>query len=271
MLQSGSGQRKQGRQIEATKKKNDVKTSSKSQKPQKTTKENEASVTTTSIKKAVTTPHSSSPAKSDEYIKPGSILPTSVTTHPKVKGGEPLVGSDGVTPSPPSCDDNTSPPTNVITEDNNETPVTSSSGYVPPVRSHGHPISFPFQPPPTDGRWSDTTIHMSSLMGHAMIDMSSQNQLTSITEAPECEWPILNPVHGGYSKDTAVSSTLHIDGPPPVNDATAGSQFPPFMYPTNPAQFVIHEMDPPLHLLRTSTIGGCGLYLILIYLIFCRG
>ena len=262
MLQSGSTQRKQGRQFEATKKKNEGKTNSKSQKSQKTTKENEASLTTTSVKKAVTTSHSSNPAKSDGYIKPGTILPTSVTTHPKVKGGEPLVGSDGITPSPPSCGDNVSPPTDVITEDNNETPVTSSSGYVPPVESHGHPISFSFQPPPTDVRWSDTTIHMSSLMGHVMIDASSQNQLTSITEAPECEWPILNPVHGGYSKDTAVSSTFHIDGPPPVNDTTAGNQFPPFMYSTNPAQFVIHEMDPPLHLLRTSTIGGCGLYLI---------
>ena len=81
-------------------------------------------------------------------------------------------------------------------------------------------------------------------------------------EAPECEWPILNPTNSNrrYSKDKEVGgvpSTLHIDGPPVESENIIPAMSPQHQYNSSDVLFrtLITELAPPISLLHNKTHG----------------
>ena len=109
--------------------------------------------------------------------------------------------------------------------------------------------------------FSDTTVRVSSLMGRGNpLEIFNQESLACISEAPESEWPILHASggRGGGRIGTIVLSgsnpqRCHLDGPPPPEQyQTQQSSF----YSQNVVAFLIQEMNPPLHLLKTGTPGN---------------
>ena len=102
-------------------------------------------------------------------------------------------------------------------------------------------------------------MYMTHLLGHAIHpDILTQNQLSAITDAPECEWPNLNLSNLGDMKGYSF-----IDGPPAqatsgpnstrgggdnMNNLTMGIPMPYW-------QFFMHEIQPPVHLLQCAADG----------------
>ena len=123
------------------------------------------------------------------------------------------------------------------------------------------------QPTSAASMLSESTMYMTSLMGRSFPqDILTQSQLSAITDAPECEWPILNPVGNKNPLHPSLPSSLHIDGPPvnpssnvlPVNMDVNSQSMPmvPFLYTTDPLQILMHEFNPPMHLLHNGgTLG----------------
>jgi hypothetical protein len=75
----------------------------------------------------------------------------------------------------------------------------------------------------------------------------------SFADAPECEWPILNPTSCSFIKPSDVSRPLHIDGPP-VNIMETTVVTTPYVY-ANSNPFLLSEYEPPFHLLQANTLG----------------
>lgn len=130
-------------------------------------------------------------------------------------------------------------------------------------------LLLPNQQPQTsmDGssRFSESTMYMAALMGRTLHpELLTQNQLSAITDAPECEWPILTTgdLKGGIAAYTRSGS--FIDGPPaPPTTAAMGENVSsqamgfqmPMLFPPNHTYVLMHEMNPPLHLLQCRTVG----------------
>lgn len=124
------------------------------------------------------------------------------------------------------------------------------------------------QPTSAASMLSESTMFMTSLMGRSFPqEILTQSQLSAITDAPECEWPILNPVGNKNPLHPSLPSSLHIDGPP-VNPSSNGlpmsmdnmnsQSMPmvPFLYTTDPLQILMHEFNPPMHLLHNGGTPG---------------
>ena len=126
---------------------------------------------------------------------------------------------------------------------------------------------------PSTVGFSDTTVRMSSLMGRGHpLEIFNQASLASITEAPESEWPILHAGGGSHPLGNIFAAAVaagsnpqrcHLDGPPPppVNPPPPpmGLDQPPQLpfpvYSHDPLRFLIQEMNPPVHLLKSGTAG----------------
>ena len=114
-------------------------------------------------------------------------------------------------------------------------------------------------------RFSDSTMYMAALMGRTLHpELLTQNQLSAITDAPECEWPILTTgdLKGGIAAYTRSGS--FIDGPPaPPTTGAMGENLSsqamgfqvPMLFPPNYTYFLMNEMNPPIHLLQCRTVG----------------
>lgn len=119
---------------------------------------------------------------------------------------------------------------------------------------------------------------------HILITSSSsglphhhQHPPPCFTEAPECEWPILDPDRGASTKlmasDHLQPKPLHIDGPPPqplpesflphhVGLVQSGHHHVP---PPTHHHLLVSDLEPPLHILQNRTQGEWTHWLTLLH------
>ena len=240
--------------------------------------------------------HETIEPRSSHIKVPSSVSPENpeVVSKSHPISDSPVTGNDLLKPlsgvvSPVSSSNIPNVPYSAIPESLNYTHQPRPYTIYPPVSSIGQQERYPPQYA-TGGGFSDITVRMNSLMGRGNpLDVLNQGNFTSITEAPESEWPILHAGGAGIDNRRQFTGqnagrTFHLDGPP-VNpphigvtnngDLPHNSHLPPFMFAADPLQLLIQEMNPPVQLLKSGSIGmACFIYYLFVsfccifYLIF---
>ena len=235
--------------------------------------------------------HESIEPRSSRIKVPSSVSPENpeVVSKSHPISDSPVTGNDLLKPvsgvvSPVSSSNIPNVPYSAIPESLNYTNQPRPYTIYPPVSSIGQQERYPPQYA-NGGGFSDITVRMNSLMGRGNpLDVLNQGYFTSITEAPESEWPILHAGGGGVDNRRQFTGqnagcTFHLDGPP-VNpphhigvtnngDLPPNSHLPPFMFPPDPLQLLIQEMNPPVQLLKSGSIGMvCFIYFSLLVAYF---
>ena len=146
-------------------------------------------------------------------------------------------------------------------------------------------ILLPPQVPPSSmggtGQFPDP-LYMNAFVGRPYPDLLTQKQLSSITDAPESEWPNLTAGDIKNGLAAYAQSGSFIDGPPAPSSAAAGAAGEnvgsqvmgfqmPMMYPpqNNHVYLLMNELNPPIHLLQHKTNGVCVCVCVWVWVCVC--